>query len=213
MSAIAKMEDSLDEVIFGAGRLRFIMSPFDNILKFKVYTNSSSTASTSQIPLDLNITSAKYRVIFEADQGKIAIDNSGDPKLENLSTGVIVFKVSKNDSTKILESSKSKVMYLVSVAQDGTETLIYSGEWRRTSEQRDVDTAIATAREESKNMSQIQSSLNEISQKLDTNELTDDTVKLKDLGQTKSVGLSPVVNKFGIKDSRSIKTNSKNTKE
>lgn len=213
LGAIAKVNDSLEEVIFGAGKLRFILSPFDNILKFKVYTASSSGSTTSQVPLDLNISSAKYRLVFETDQGKVTISNSGDPRLENLSTGIIVFRVSKRDSSKILETTKSKSVYLVSVAQDGTETLIYSGEWRKPSEQDQVDTAIATAREESKAMSQIQSSLNEISQKLDANSLQTDSAKLQELGSTKGVGLSPVVNRFGIKSSRSIKTNSKNTKE
>ena len=210
LGAIAKINDSLEEVIFGSGKLRFVLSPFDNIIKLKVYTASSSSSTTSQVPLDLNISSAKYRLVFESDQGKTSIDNSGDPRLENLSTGVIVFKVSKKDSTKILETTRSRSVYLVSVAQDGTETLIYSGEWRKVSEQDQVDAAIATAREESKVLSNVQSSLNEISQKLDESTIKKDTVKLQELGSTQGVGISPVANRFGVKSSRSIKTNSKN---
>lgn len=211
-SSLSKVNDSLEEVIFGAGKLRFIISPFDNIIKLKVYTLSSSSSTTSQVPLDLNISSAKYRLVFETDQGNISIDNTGDPKLENLSTGVVAFNVSKKDSVKILESYNSRTVYLVSVSQTGVETLIYSGEWRKVSEQQEVEAAILAAKEESNSMSQIQTSLNEISQKLDSNQVKEETVKLQDLGQTKGVGLSPVVNKFGIKESKSIKTNSKNTK-
>jgi hypothetical protein len=55
--------------------------------------------------------------------------------------------------------------------------------------------------------------LNEISQKLNNATVQEDTVKLQDLGQTQGTGISPVVNRFGIKSSNSIKTNSKNTKE
>jgi hypothetical protein len=56
----------------------------------------------------------------------------------------------------------------------------------------------------------VQSSLNEISQKLDESTIKKDTVKLQELGSTKGVGISPVANRFGVKSSRSIKTNSKN---
>jgi hypothetical protein len=213
LSSFAKVSDSLDEVIFGLGKLRFIISPFDNILKFKVYTVSNSSSTTAQIPFDLNINSAKYRLVFETDQGQLAIDNSGDPKLENLSTGALAFNISKKNSKVILESSKSRSVYLISVSQTGVETLIYSCEWRKPSEQQQVDDAIAAAREEANTMNQVQSSLNEVMQKLDNATQKDETVSLKDLGQTKGTGIAPIVNKFGVKGAKSIQTNSKNTKD
>lgn len=213
LSSSAKVNDSLDEVIFGLGKLRFIISPFDNILKFKVYTTSNSTSTLTQVPLDLNTNSAKYRLVFETDQGQLAIDNSGDPKLENLSTGVITFTVSKKNASVILESVKSRSVFLISIAQTGVETLIYSCEWRKPSEQQQVDDAITAAREELSNSNQVQSALNDVIKKLDDATLADDTKLLKDLGQTKGTGIAPVVNKFGVKGAKAIQTNSKNTKD
>jgi hypothetical protein len=53
-SALVKNTDSNEEVVFGPGKLRFILTPFDNLIKLKVYTSNSSISSTTPIPLDLN---------------------------------------------------------------------------------------------------------------------------------------------------------------
>jgi hypothetical protein len=53
-----KVKDSMEEVIFSQGKLRFILSPFDNIIKLKVYTTISSSDKMTLAPLDLNVNSA-----------------------------------------------------------------------------------------------------------------------------------------------------------
>jgi len=208
-SALIKTSDSNEEVVFGPGKLRFVISPFDNLIKLKVYTSNSSSSSTTPIPLDLNINSAKYRLVFETSNGKLAVDNTNNSNLENLSTGVIAFNVSKKDSEAIIQSS-SRAVYLVSVAQEGTETLIYAGEWRRPTEQGDVDAAISLAKEESNQAAAVQSTLNEISRAAADSDSQAATSSAKDLGATKDLAIAPVVNKFGVKASRSILPNSRN---
>lgn len=208
-SSLVKVSDSIDEVVFGPGKLRFTVSPFDNLIKLRVYTTNSSISSTTLIPLDLNVNSAKYRLVFETSNGKLAVDNTNNSNLENLSTGIIAFNVSKKDSETIIQS-QSRAVYLVSVAQDGTETLIYNGEWRKPIEQADVDAAIALAREESNQAAQVQTKLDEISAITETKEAQQATTSVKEMGPTTGTAIAPVVNKFGVKTSKSILPNSNN---
>jgi hypothetical protein len=189
------------------------MSPFDNYLKFQVYTYQSNKPT----PLDLNINATIYRAVFETESGKIKIDNLNDETKENLSNGEIIFNIPASSSEEILQSS-NRNFYITSVAQDGTETLIYNGEWRNPSEQNDVDIAIANVKEEADN--QIETKLTEIDIKLDKLSLAK-TVKNVNLfkrnfkidipGFVKKYAKngSSTVNRFGMKWPTSIKTNRK----
>lgn len=204
-SSLIKTNDSLEEVIFSQGKLRFVITPFDNVVKFKIYTLSNSSDRTSQVPLDLNINSARYRLVFETESGKVPIDNMNDSRVESLSSGIVAFKISKKDSESILQSAK-RLMYIVSLGQDGTETLIYNGEWRTSGEQDQVTAAIDAAKAEAAAAVQIQSALDQIK----ANSLTAET---KDTNIDKSIkkkAVTPVVNKFGVAKPQSIIPNSTN---
>lgn len=207
-SSMIKSSDSKEEIVFGPGKLRFIISPFDNVIKLKVYT----TAKSSLVPLDLNLSNAKYRLVFETDSGKSPIDNVKSAAIENLSSGEVVFNIAKKDSDSILQSSK-QVCYLTSVAQDGTETLIYSGEWRRASEQSEVDAAIESARQEAILREQTNSKLSDIEAKIDALAETTNISASNMLPNINSISDSasaPVVNKFGVANPTSIKPTSSN---
>lgn len=196
-SATVSVTDSVEEVVFGPGKLRFIISPFDNIIKLKVYTTNASSRSKTPIPLDLNINSAKYRLVFETTSGKISIDNANNAQLENLSTGVLAFNVSKKDSETIIQSN-IKTVYLVAVSQDGKETLIYTGEWRKPTEQADVDAAIAAARAEASQQAQVQSILRNIESLISGKEIQRAALDVNTLSAIQNIAITPVVNKFGL---------------
>lgn len=211
ISALIKTKDFAEEIVFGPGKLRFVLSPFDNVVKLKVYTSNNSSKSTNPIALDLNVNDAKYKLVFGTDRGKVGITNDNDAKTESLSNGQITFNISKKDSEAILESAAREV-YLVSVSQDGKETLIYSGEWRKASEQSDVDEAIAQAREEAESRLKTQDKLEEINESIkeNTKAILDQPTKNK-IGLTKKIALPSVVNKFGIKKSKGITPTSNTT--
>jgi hypothetical protein len=202
-SSLAATTDTNSEVIFGPGALRFILSPFDNVLRLKVYTTTNSTASTSLVPLDLNTTAPSYKLSFETSTGKVEVLNSNDSNQENLSTGLISFTISKKDSEAITKST-NRVVYLVSVAQDGTETLIYSGEWRKTTEQADVDAAIELARSKSK--SDIQTSLDTITNLMKSGASKVALTAAAEFSQIKKKAVVSTVNRFGVPNAKSIQT-------
>jgi hypothetical protein len=211
-SSLVKTKDATDEVVFGPGKLRFIFSPFDNLIKLKVYTASTSTGSNTLVPLDLNVNAPKYRMVFETTAGKVSIDNVNDSFQENLSTGQLAFNVSKKESESITQS-KNRTIYLVSVSQYGRETLMYTGEWRKPSEQADVDAAVAQARKDAAQSKDIKSLLTGIRNRIDKLAGANTSSKISEAGPVKPVGVVPVVNKFGTPNPKSILTNNRTTKK
>jgi hypothetical protein len=211
VNSMVTSSDTTDEVIFGPGKLRFILSPFDNVLKLKIFTETTLADSKNPlVPLDLNVNSAKYRLVFETTSGKISVDNANDSNQENLSTGQITFNVSKKDSEAI-SNSNNRTVYLVSVSQDGRETLIYSGEWRKPSEQADVDLAIAQAKADALAKRDTTLILSGIKDKLNLITKFDLAAKLDDTSTIKNKAEAPVVNRFGTTNSKSISTSAFNT--
>lgn len=206
-SGLVKISDKDDEIIFGPGKLKFVLSPFDNAIKIKLY----NVINKKPIPLDLNLSSAKYRMVFDLDSGKVKVDNDNSDKTENLSNGELVFKVSKNDSENIFASSKQTV-YITSVSQDGIETLMYTGEWRRPTQQSDIDAAISVARGEAEEKENREAKIAELENKV--NQLTLDANKKKfdilSSNVVKQKAVPAIVNKFAVANPKLIKTNVSN---
>ena len=202
--------DNMETVIFPNGDLRFILSPFDNYLKFQLYTYQSDKS----VPLDLNINASVYRAVFETPSGKIKIDNLNDATKENLSNGEIIFNIPESSSTAIFESQNNS-FYITSVAKDGTETMIYNGEWRNPSQQSDVNAAIAVIKAEQDAL--IQTTLTEINDSIKTEitkaerDIVNSYVDIDVPGLVKKKVRKAIsaVNKFGMKYPTSIKSSKK----
>ena len=211
VNSMTTSTDSSEEIIFAPGKLRFILSPFDNVLKLKVFTEATlANAENPLVPLDLNVNSAKYRLVFETTTGKITIDNVNDSNQENLSTGQVTFNIAKKDSEAVLNSS-NRTLYLISVSQDGRETLMYTGEWRKPSEQADVDAAIAQAKADAASKKDTSSILNGIRDRISLITKLDLANKVDLRSNVKNKGEAPVVNRFGVAGSKSIRTSGSNS--
>ena len=209
-SSLVTETDNMETVIFPNGDLRFILSPFDNYLKFQLYTYQSDKS----VPLDLNINASVYRAVFETSSGKVKIDNLNDATKENLSNGEIIFNIPESSSEEILESQDNS-FYITSVAKDGTETMIYNGQWRNPSQQSDVDAAIAIIKAE--NDALIQTTLTEINDSIQEVVTQAETAVVNDSVDIDVPGFVPkkvrkaisAVNKFGMKYPTSIKSSKK----
>lgn len=214
-SAQAKDNDLADEVIFAQGDLRFILSPFDNYLRFKIYTLEKG----EPVPLDLNLNDSKYRAVFVGGSGdQIKVDNVGDQSKENPAEGEIAFNVPKKSSEEIMESS-DKTFYITSVAKDGSETMMYNGEWRFPSEQDSVEAAIAKAKAEFEETNQTRTKISEIETKLENARIKLDRFKFAAGNRmkldipgfvSKRAKRVPTVNRIGIKKPTGLTANRKN---
>jgi hypothetical protein len=209
-SSFVKSKDASEEIVFGPGKMRFILSPFDNIVKLKVHTANTAASDNTLVPLDLNVNNPKYRLVFETNSGKVSIDNVNDSAQENLSTGQVTFNISKKDSEAITQST-NRTVYLISVAQDSRETLMYTSEWRKPNEQADVDAAIAQAKRDAAGSRDIRGLLNGIQSRLD--KINSATIRNATQGtnQIKGVGVTPIVNRFGTSNAKSLTPTNRTT--
>lgn len=206
-SGYTKLNDRADEVIFGPGKLKFILSPFDNIIKLKIYNIVNKKA----IPLDLNLNSANYKLVFETDSGKTYVSNTNSDRLENLSDGIIVFNVEKTKSEEIYKSNK-RAVHITSTSQDGKETLIYSGEWRKSTEQQDVDNAILEAKNASAEVEARESKISALEAKVAELQDKQNSAKVSSSENAiiKNTGTASVVNRIGMAKPKKVKTNTSN---
>ncbi len=206
-SGLTKLNDKADEIIFGPGQLRFVLSPFDNVIKLKIY----NVVNNKAIPLDLNLNNANYKLIFETDSGKIPISNINSDKLENLSEGIVIFNVEKTKSEEVYKSTKRSV-HVTSTSQDGKETLIYSGEWRKSTEQADVDSAISKAKEMTSEIEAREAKISELEAKVAKLQETENSTKVSSSKNAivKNTGSAPVVNRVGMASPKKVKTNTSN---
>jgi len=202
-NGMLKTRDIADEVIFGPGALRFIMSPFDNVIKLKMF----NIINTKPFPLDLNLNAASYRMTFETTEGKIQIHNDNSDVTENLASGEISFKVSKTDSSTVLKSSNQTV-YITSVSQEGTETLMYSGQWRKPTQQRDVDAAIKAAKSAYAEVENREAKITNLENKIAQLVLNEDKKKFSITRNSliKQKAVAPAVNRYGMPNPKKIRT-------
>jgi len=206
-NGMLKTRDIADEIIFGPGALRFVLSPFDNVIKLKMF----NIINKKPVPLDLNLTAASYKMTFETQEGKIQVQNDNSDKTENLSNGEISFKISKKDSTVILKSSNQTV-YITSVSQEGTETLMYTGEWRKPTQQDEVDRAIKEAKEAYAEIENRESKITELERKIEQLTSREEKFKFSINKNTliKKKAVAPTVNRFGMKSPKKIRTDVSN---
>jgi hypothetical protein len=125
-----------------------------------------------------------------------------------------MFKISKADSQKIVESSNRSV-YITSIAQNGTESLMYSGEWRLSSEQSEIDDLVKSIRGEvTKRISDAERiiELEEEVEELRKQILNSAVKGARDAirGSIKLKAVAPTVNRVFTKNPTAIKTNAGN---
>ncbi len=117
--------------IFGQGKAKIVVDPFDNFYKFTVYNYKDGTSPEI---LDLG-TSLSYFIVFLDSSGQsVRVENIKNKNaVSNPSAGQIAFKVVDTNSKKIL-GFISRDFYIITKTQDGTETKLYSGSWETQAE-------------------------------------------------------------------------------
>ncbi len=129
-NALLRATDGSAELIYGQGELIIPIDPTDNFIKIGVYEESVLNPG-SQTPANLN-NNSKFALNFGAD-AKYSYSSLRDPAFENPSQGQIAFRIPKDQARKILDLT-DQTMYISLIAEDGTETLLYTGKWLPSSD-------------------------------------------------------------------------------
>lgn len=143
----AKETDEESKLIFRQGLLRVLITPFDNMFKFQVFTTKDNVS----IPYDLTFAASFNLVFVNNNDKKVTFPNLQDSQYENLKNGEIVFNVPKDDSVKILKFT-NKMFYLTSISPDKKETMMYTGFWNKVEERDTLEDARNKAKIESQNV-------------------------------------------------------------
>ncbi len=117
--------------IFGQGKAKVVLDPFDNFYKFTVYNYREGTSPEI---LDLGTSLTYYMVFLNAAGQSVKVENiKNKTTVSNPTSGQIAFKVVESNSKKVLGFT-SRDFYIVSKTPDGVETKMYSGSWETQSE-------------------------------------------------------------------------------
>lgn len=113
--------------LFGQGKAKVLIDPFDNFIKFTVYNLKDGT--TPEL-LDLGNSLTYYMVFLDVSGQSVRVENiKNKTTISNPAQGQISFKVVESEAKKILQFS-TKEFYIVSKTPDGIETKLYSGSWQ-----------------------------------------------------------------------------------
>jgi len=129
-NALIKNTDGTSDLIFGQGELILPIDPTDNYFKITVYEVDPNDP-TKQKAANLNLNS-KFTLNFGKD-AKYSYDSIKDPGVENPSVGEIAFRIPKDQAKKILDTT-DQLVYISLIAEDGTESLLYTAKWLPSSE-------------------------------------------------------------------------------
>ena len=117
--------------VYGQGKAKILVDPFDNFYKFTVYNLKGTT--TPEI-LDLGNSLTYYMVFLDKSGQSVRVENiKNKTAISNPTTGQIAFKLVDTNSKKVLGFT-SREFYIISRTPDGVETKLYSGTWQNQSE-------------------------------------------------------------------------------
>jgi hypothetical protein len=140
--ALIENENVGDTLVYKQGDLMFVLTPFDNMFKFKVHTLNNAG---DLVPMDLS-GFGNFNIVFMDNGKKVKFGYLTSTGTSNPSIGELMFKVPQSDA-EILINSDTREWYITLVAADNTETALYSGFWRDPTEKADVDANIERVRQ------------------------------------------------------------------
>lgn len=164
------------EVAYGQGLLSIVVSPFDNVFKFKVKQQKLNTSGNPTVKtIDLTQFTS-FELVFGTDNSRVTIKNSTNQAETNADLGEILFKFDSAITSKILMLEDPK-FYIVSVGSDGTRTALYTGKWYKPDGAADADMQNAAEESRIKSEENLKKRLDELSALVD--QLRDENASLR----------------------------------
>ena len=132
-NALVNSTELGNEVVYGQGKMILPIDPSDNFIRFNIYKQVST--SNAPVPMALNL-NASFKISF-GKNSKLEFTNMKDSAFENLQYGQIAFKISKEQSLKILDL-KDELFIITVISEDGTESMLYTGKWRSSTDYQSI---------------------------------------------------------------------------
>jgi len=114
------------------GTLNIVLTPFDNVMKFQIGKQDSTSAPVTPYNLSNIMMNGKLNLVFRSDTKYIEKDIYYQTSENNFDLGIVVFKVNQDDIPILKQMSvkeKSDNFYLILNANN-IKTLLYSGKFK-----------------------------------------------------------------------------------
>ena len=130
----------IGQTIYPQGKNVFYMNPFDNYVKFKIFTKSKDKKQNVTMDLASNGMNVKLSFVYD-DKSQIFIEPTQDITAANPGAGEVLFKVDSETAVKLL-SGNNRSYFLVNRTTEGDDVLMYQGKFESVELRAASETAI-----------------------------------------------------------------------
>ena len=147
----------IGQIVYPQGTNVFYMNPFDNFVKFKIFTKSKDKKQNVTLDLASNGMDIKLSFVFD-DKSQIFLDPVQDITVANTGSGEILFKVDSETAVKLLGGS-ARSYFLVNKTAEGNDVLMYTGKFESVELRKSSETAV---QQNQLIVSQLESKINDL---------------------------------------------------
>jgi len=147
----------IGQIVYPQGTNVFYMNPFDNFVKFKIFTKSKDKKQNVTLDLASNGMDIKLSFVFD-DKSQIFLDPVQDITVANPGSGEILFKVDSETAVKLLGGS-ARSYFLVNKTAEGNDVLMYTGKFESVELRKSSETAV---QQNQLIVSQLESKINDL---------------------------------------------------
>ena len=147
----------IGQIVYPQGTNVFYMNPFDNFVKFKIFTKSKDKKQNVTLDLASNGMDAKLSFVFD-DKSQIFLDPVQDITVANPGSGEVLFKVDSETAVKLL-GGNARSYFLVNKTAEGNDVLMYTGKFESVELRKTSETAV---QQNQLIVSQLESKINDL---------------------------------------------------
>ncbi len=147
----------IGQIVYPQGTNVFYMNPFDNFVKFKIFTKSKDKKQNVTLDLASNGMNVKLSFVFD-DKSQIFLDPVQDITVANPGSGEVLFKVDSETAVKLLGGS-ARSYFLVNKTAEGNDVLMYTGKFESVELRKSSETAV---QQNQLIVSQLESKINDL---------------------------------------------------
>lgn len=147
----------IGQIVYPQGTNVFYMNPFDNFVKFKIFTKSKDKKQNVTMDLASNGMNVKLSFVFD-DKTQIFLDPVQDITVANPGAGEVLFKINSENSVKLL-GGNARSYFLVNKTAEGDDVLMYTGKFENVELRKSSETAVT---ENQLKVSQLESKISEL---------------------------------------------------
>lgn len=116
---------SKGETYFGLGGLLISLTPFDNILKFRIAEKTGNGLKNMSFPVSNSI----IQLVFKSSTADLRIGLYMESNEVNLTQGILVFKISALDYNTLKKVFETNHNFYITIISNSIETSIYDGKF------------------------------------------------------------------------------------